>query len=1163
MERLLCRLVTCLVSMLAVAGLHAAPAQYVQDPTQEIPLIQQVDVLVVGGTTSGVAAAVEAAAGGAKVFLAAPRPYLGEDLCATYRLWLEPGEAPTSKLARNLFEPAPAMRPMGPGLAFTYQADKPSAAIHADTDPPSRLGDGAFSSAAAQSVQYDGDVTITLSLTKSAEVDRVHILFYQRPGDFDLDSAAIAAAGEGGAWHEIDAVSNAHPGDATEDRALSLSVPVGRKTSILRLDLRKTQSARRILLGEIVVEPVASASETVAAEQPVMVAPMQVKRCLDNALLDANVEFLTGCFVSELLYDADGNCAGAVIVNRSGRQAVAAKVIIDATWRAQVARTAGATARPYPAGQATFQRVAVTGDAPSVREMQVRTIRTTVPTRKDPSQPYVAAQYTLSLDMPSASWPSFARAEQAARDLTWDLGQADASEVIFQVPPDSVLCRKSQTGPWTGPESLDPDAFRPANTDRIFIAGPCADISRQAAETLARPLNMLEVGARLGRLAAAEAMRLPATAAVLVRPGESSPTLTGSVHEDRAAAHPRFADYPTVSAQSRTLPVWGEYDVVVVGGGTGGAPAGIAAARQGARTLVIEYLHGLGGVGTLGLISKYYHGNRVGFTAEIDEGVRRFGPDAEGPGGWNVEWKMEWYRRELLKAGADLWFGTLGWGAFVENGRVKGVAVANDFGAGVVLARVVIDATGSAVIAAAAGSQTDYVGAADIAMQGTGLPARALGAGYTNTDYNFIDDLDIVDSSSALLLGRDKFRDAYDMGQLIDTRERRRVVGDFVIDPLDIWNHRTYPDTVVICRSNFDTHGYTVHPVFTIRPPDRDDIDVDLPYRALLPRGLDGIIVTGLAAAAHRDAMPVIRMQPDVQNQGYAMGVAAAMLAGQNKSTRQLDVKALQRHLIEKNILPQRVLTDTDSFPIRLGEIIDGVRRLADDYDGIQTALVDPAAAMLPLRMAYAGAASDKSRLIYAHVLAMLGDPSGVETLAAAVSAMPWDKGWRYTGMGQFGPSMSRLDSYIIALGMTKDRRAVAPILARVAQLNADSEFSHHRAVALALESIGDPAAAEPLAALLARPGMTGHAHLDVRRVRSEQPRDATDTSTRNRSLAELILARALYLCGDHNGVGERILRQYCHDLRGHYARHARAVLDGPRPARQTVPISEPKPPTP
>ena len=65
------------------------------------------------------------------------------------------------------------------------------------------------------------------------------------------------------------------------------------------------------------------------------------------------------------------------------------------------------------------------------------------------------------------------------------------------------------------------------------------------------------------------------------------------------------------------MPVLGRYDVVVIGGGTGGAPAGIGAARAGAKTLVVEYLHGLGGVGTMGAIAGYYWGNRVGFTATV------------------------------------------------------------------------------------------------------------------------------------------------------------------------------------------------------------------------------------------------------------------------------------------------------------------------------------------------------------------------------------------------------------------------------------------------------------------------------------------------------------------------------------------------------------------
>jgi hypothetical protein len=51
------------------------------------------------------------------------------------------------------------------------------------------------------------------------------------------------------------------------------------------------------------------------------------------------------------------------------------------------------------------------------------------------------------------------------------------------------------------------------------------------------------------------------------------------------------------------------------------------------------------------------------------------------------------------------------------------------------------------------------------------------------------------------------------------------------------------------------------------------------------------------------------------------------------------------------------------------------------------------------------------------------------------------------------------------------------------------------------------------------------------------------DTLTRNFSLRELVLARALYRCGDFKDIGKNILTEYTHDLRGHYARHAREVL--------------------
>ncbi|MCX6929890.1 MAG: hypothetical protein NT154_42760, partial [Verrucomicrobia bacterium] len=154
-----------------------------------------------------------------------------------------------------------------------------------------------------------------------------------------------------------------------------------------------------------------------------------------------------------------------------------------------------------------------------------------------------------------------------------------------------------------------------------------------------------------------------------------------------------------------------------------------------------------------------------------------------------------------------------------------------------------------------------------------------------------------------------------------------------------------------------------------------------------------------------------------------------------------------------------------------------------------------------------------------------------------------WDPGWRYTGMGQFGPSMSPLDSLLIALGRTRSPVGLKPILDKVGQLNANSEFSHFRAIAMALETLAEKSAAQPLAELLRKPGLGGHAVTTIDAALAANLPSPTDTKVRNQALSELYLARALYRCGDYEGLGEKTLREYSRDLHGHYARHAKAVL--------------------
>ena len=1140
-----------LVFMLFVIGgcPKTSPQRAVSQSSRDIPVAYDVDVVVVGGTSGGVAAAVEAAQNGAKVFLAAQRPYLGADLCATYRLWLEPGEVPTLPLAKNIFAEPSYLLSASNRIKYTYETDQPSASVHKDTPTPSLLTDGKWHSASNQSVQYNGDVTIIADLNTEHQLEKVHIMAYQRRNstgdDFEVESVTVSISNDKQQWKQVAVIKNQRLAESLPQPwgPIELSASINANTQYVKFLVKKSPDVTRVLLGEIVIEDKRSLTQPSEEAVRIPPTPMQVKRTLDEALIEANVQFLYGCYATDVLFDDDGKVAGIVMANRSGRQAVKARIVIDATSRSSVARMAGTTFKPYPSGLQTFRRIVVGGGVRTDKDIQSQNKSSPISTKN--GSEYTAIEYTLKIPMKDGSFASFAKAEQIARDKTWHPNQADASETLFQVPPDPMKGKKTLSESWPGSEKVELDAFRPEGVNSLFVISGCADIPRDAAEKLLRPLELMKLGSRIGAAAALQAKNTAKADNVKI-PGKSVSVFTsGDIKENLNGIRRTFTAPSKVHADKQAIPILKEVDVVIVGGGTGGAPAGISAARQGAKTLVLEYLHGLGGVGTTGFISKYYYGNITGFTKEIDDGIGGFGGNwKHKDGGWNIVLKKEWYRRKLRQAGAEVWFGVLGCGAFVEDGRVKGVVVATPEGRGVVLAKVVIDSTGNADIAAAAGANCEFTSGEVVAVQGAGLPGHNLGAGYTNTDWTFIDDTDVVDVWRAFVVAKKKFKDVYDLGQLPDTRERRRIVGEFVMSPLDISNNRTYPDTITIARSNFDTHGFTIHPVFMLKPPDRKAMLVNVPYRCLLPKGMDGILVTGLGVSAHRDAMPVIRMQPDIQNQGYAAGMAAAMATKSGKGLREIDIKKLQKQLVETGILPEQVLlVEKDSYPMPKEKIAKAVDSIVNDFDGLEIVLAHLKETMPLLRKAYDVAEDEKAKLKYAHILGMLGHPCGSGTLIEAVKSSPWDKGWNYTGMGQYGASISELDSLIIALGRTRDKQGLKSILEKVEQLDTNNEFSHYRAVAIALETIGHPNAAEPIAKLLKKPGMTGHAFMDINTARHRTPPGSVDTLTRNWSLRELVLARALYRCGDYKDMGKDILKEYAHDLRGHYARHAREVL--------------------
>lgn len=1101
----------------------------VVESAREIPVAYEVDVVVVGGGTGAVTAAVEAASRGASVFLAAPRPYLGEDVAGTLRLWLEEDEMPESALEKALFERVTPITGFPDRMSFTYEVDQESNPKHADPKN-TLLGDGNWQTAVHHSVQYDADATVIADLGKMARLKELHLLSFSRSADFVVGEVEVWTSPNGRIWRDLGKV-----GQVTEtsggDAIIQWTMPVKQPCRFVKVAVRMAPEAERILLGELLLIEEREVTVDPDAVRP-PATPMQVKVALDEALLEAGVQYLYGSMMTDLLRDEQGNPAGIVMTNRAGRQAVKAKVIIDATMRANAARAAGAKFDPYPAGRGRFQRI-VAGGVPRPGDgVRVETAEVKFYSAEGTHDVHV---YDLEIPMADDSAGAFARAEVVARDLTFDVALVDESDTLFQVPPDPMTGKVEVTGEDFEPGVIDLGAFQPQGVERLFVLGGCADLSRKAAAEMLRPLNLMRLGTRIGAAAADLAKTAAIVGKVSVGGQESGDAARiGEVAEFLNGARPTHEGLPTVISPERALPVLGAYDVVVAGGGTGGAPAGIGAGRKGAGVLVIEYQDHLGGVGTLGLISSYYHGYRKGFTAEIDGHVTEMG----GPkrkGGWNPVAKREVWRREVAEAGAEIWFSSLACGALVEDGKVIGVIVATPQGRGVVLAKSVVDATGNSDVAVAAGSDFITTSAEHVAMQGTGLSPRALGTGYHNTDYSFADESDPVDQWRMIVAARKKYRNAYDLSSFIDTRERRRIVGDAFVSPLDLINGRTWHDTISLHESNFDSHGYTVHPVFLIDFPDKKSMTAPVPYRALLPEGLEGILVTGLGISAHRDSMPILRMQACIQNQGYAAGVAAATVAEQEIPLRSLDVKALQRHLVEIGSLPEEVISTQDSGPVSDEMIAAAVVSVVREYHGLALLLEESERALPLLREAHAEAGTAEDRLIYANILGMLGDSTGVPTLIETVRSQDWDEGWNFRGMGQFGGSISPLDSHLIALGQSGDARGLPVILEKVATLDATREFSHHRAVAMALEAQRAPSAARPLAELLAKEGMSGHAIIEI----GESDRQ----EERSEPLREIILARALYRCGDHEGVAEKILRTYEKDLRGLFAQHAQAVL--------------------
>ncbi|MBK8021401.1 MAG: FAD-dependent oxidoreductase [Chloroflexi bacterium] len=630
---------------------------------------------------------------------------------------------------------------------------------------------------------------------------------------------------------------------------------------------------------------------------------------------------------------------------------------------------------------------------------------------------------------------------------------------------------------------------------------------------------------------------------------------------------------PQHPAPDLRFPVIAQVDVLVVGGGTSGATAAFTSARQGHATLLVEFNPGLGGTGTYGGVHSYWFGRRVGFAAEnierVNQAHEQIGQTplkGEIPK-WNIEAKAYALAHEAEDAVVQVLLNAVVVGVILDGSRVRGVAIATRTGPAAVLARMVIDATGDGDVAVCAGANYVYGSQRDHLTMWYSL-AQFARPGLTRNNFtSTVEVSNVLDYTRTVLAGRRRNGNAptHDHGIYISPRESRHIEGEVTLTLTDQLLRRAWEDVISIAFSNHDIKGHSSSDWLRVGliPP---NLEIEIPLRALLPRSLDNLIVVGKAISATHDALPAIRMQADVENMGGAAALMVSHALRTDCSLREIDLRAVQERLVQRGVLPQRIL-DRELAPHkpapediqRLIEAVTGEHPLSEygemdinqvfkgDIPFVELASAGEAA--IPAIVDAMESASGRRRTQLAQVLALMGEKAALPVLVEALGpqlqadALPSLEGAiRNAQLPPDQGAMPETVALLYALGMVADARAMPlwqAVVDRLAAITLDDLrdgqqgiFFYIDALCFGMERLVDPS----LIPLLLRL----HS-IECLRDQVSAAGFQPDYFEERAAYLELVIGRALARCGSPEGYA--VLITYLRDVRGLLARHALTEL--------------------
>jgi hypothetical protein len=130
----------------------------------------------------------------------------------------------------------------------------------------------------------------------------------------------------------------------------------------------------------------------------------------------------------------------------------------------------------------------------------------------------------------------------------------------------------------------------------------------------------------------------------------------------------------------------------------------------------------------------------------------------------------------------------------------------------------------------------------------------------------------------------------------LGVRECRRVEGDHIITMNELKEGRMPEDTIALGAYYLDAWGHK------LTEAEKEVKPYGIPYGALIPKGMEGLITAGKCISGTHIAMTSYRVQCHVAMIGQAAGVAAAMSVAANTSIRDVEIQGIQKLLIASGI---------------------------------------------------------------------------------------------------------------------------------------------------------------------------------------------------------------------------------------------------------------------